>query len=262
VGVELNPGPPLSEEDRWRVVFWSKDNHLTPQQIRTKMKDERKQKISFKAIRKILEKYDETQSVHDKPKSGRKRKLSEADVKAVLKEVKKRKTSPQIAQKLKKKASVRTIQRTIKKEGKSWMRIRKIEKLTEAQKEKRVEYANEMKGYEWKNVLFSDEKTFWLGASPDYAWQDPNDRIEEEVSTYVPKLNVWGAVGYHVKSKLYFFEENLVGELYREILNERLPEKHLTYSPTCPKKLRKKWIFLQDNDPKHKAKNRWNCCVN
>jgi hypothetical protein len=111
-----------------------------------------------------------------------------------------------------------------------------------------------MKGYEWKNVLFSDEKTFWLGASPDYAWQDPNDRIEEEVSTYVPKLNVSGAVGYHVKSKLYFFEENLVGELYREILNERLPEKHLTYSPTCPKKLRKKWIFLQDNDPKHKAK--------
>jgi uncharacterized protein YprB with RNaseH-like and TPR domain len=145
--------------------------------------------------------------VHDKPKSGRKRKLSEADTKTVLKEVKKRKTSPQIAQKLKKKASVRTIQRTIKKEGKSWMRIQKIEKLTEAQKEKRVEYANEMKGYEWKNVLFSDEKTFWLGASPDYAWQDPNDRIEEEVSTYVPKLNVWGAVGYHVKSKLHFLKK-------------------------------------------------------
>ena len=54
------------------------------------MKDERKQKISFKAIRKILEKYDETQSVHDKPKSGRKRKLSEADVKAVLKSRKER----------------------------------------------------------------------------------------------------------------------------------------------------------------------------
>lgn len=192
--------------------------------------------------------------MHDRPKSGRKRKLSEADTKQVLKEAKKRKTSPQIAQKLKKKASVRTIQRNIKERGQSWMKIKKIEKLTKAQKEKRVAYSVKMKGYEWKNVLFSDEKTFWLGASPDYAWQDPKNRIEEEVSKYVPKLNVWGAIGYHVKSELYFFEENLDGELYRKILKARLPEKHLTYSPTCPKKLREKWIFLQDNDPKHKAK--------
>ena len=69
-----------------------------------------------------------------------------------------------------------------------------------------------------------------------------------------PKAECLGAIGYHVKSELYYFEENLNGELYRSILRARLPEHHLTYSPTCPKKLKKKWVFLQDNDPKHKAK--------
>ena len=35
-------------------------------------------------------------------------------------------------------------------------------------------------------------------------------------------------------------------ELYSTILNSRLKED-LIYSPKCPKKLRQKWDFLQDN---------------
>lgn len=252
MGIELNPGPPkakhLSEEERWRIVFLTKDQNLSSRQIAKKMK------ISRTTVTETLSKYWQTGTVHDLAGRGRKLKLSAVETKKVIKQAKKRKAAPQILQNLNKKVSVRTIQRTIQKSGLQWLTIQKIDMLTDLQKQKRVEYSKKMEGYEWRNVLFSDEKTFWLGSSPGYAWQEPGNRIEEEVKKYPPKLNVWGAIGYHVKSKLYFFKENMNGPLYQKIINARLPEKHLTYSSKCPKKLPKNWIFLQDNDPKHKAK--------
>ena len=49
---------------------------------------------------------------------------------------------------------------------------------------------------------------------PGYAWQDPNDRIVEDKIPYPKKLNVWGAIGTHVKTKLYFFDENMNSDNY------------------------------------------------
>ena len=51
---------------------------------------------------------------------------------------------------------------------------------------------------------------------------------------------------------LYFFDENLTAKLYQEIVANRLPPTD--FAPDCPAQLKKNWYFLQDNDPKHKAK--------
>ena len=56
-----------------------------------------------------------------------------------------------------------------------------------------------------------------------------------------------------MKTELYFFNENLNSDLYSKILARCLNEKHLTYSPKCPKKLAEKWVFLQDNARYHKT---------
>ena len=116
-----------------------------------------------------------------------------------------------------------------------------------------MEYAQEHLDYEWRGVLFSDEKSFWLGSGPTHAWQDPKRRKTREIQRHPKKLHVWGAMGSHVKAKLYFFQENLTAPLYTKIITSRLQEKKLIYSQNCPKKYKKKWVFLQDNDPKHKA---------
>ena len=61
-----------------------------------------------------------------------------------------------------------------------------------------------------------------------------------------------------MKSKLFSFTENLTSDLYQRILRQRLPEDHLIYAPDCPPSLPAKWVFMQDNDPKHKSNDTMN----
>jgi transposase len=243
VGIHPNPGPKsgthLNEEIKWRVVFLWKDKKLSPYSIAKKLK------IDKNSASSIIEKYKETKTVHDRPHPGRKRKLSASDTKEVIRMAKKRKFAPEIARSLGEKVSERTVQRTLKRVGYFYRKVKKIEKLTNTHKKKRVEYCKEMKGSNWSTVLFSDEKTFQLGAKPEYAWQTPEDPIVREYVQHAPKLHVWGAIGSHVQSELFFFQENLNSELYQKILKKCLNEKNLIYSKDCPKGLKKSWQFCR-----------------
>jgi transposase len=252
VGVETNPGPTLkyylSEEERWGIVTLWKEPNWTQRKIA------KKYGVAPSTVKRIIKKYNKTKNVKDLPRSGRKRKISEVGEKNIVKQAKKRKTAPQIAKNLSEKVSVRTIQKTIQNSGLKWLRIIKVDELSRAQEAKRLEYAEEKKDYDYKKVLFSDEKSFWLSSIPSHAWQEPGKRLKVEVPKYAKKLHVWGAMGFYFKSELYFFKENLTGPLYQTIIKNRLQEKKITYSDDCPQRLKKKWIFLQDNDPKHTAK--------
>ena len=126
-----------------------------------------------------------------------------------------------------------------------------------------MKYATEMKDFKWKTVLFSDEKTFELGAGPTHMWQEPKKREVMEYVKHAPKLHVWAGIGYYMKTELYLFEENLNSTLYQSILSSHLRESKLTYSKNAPKKLPQKWHFLQDNASTHKAKKiNGNCSRN
>lgn len=203
----------------------------------------------------VLKRFKETGTVEEKPGRGRKRKLSDADEKKVMKKARQRKSAPKIAQELSNNAksiSERSIRRTLKKHEFFFLPPVKIQKLSKAHKQKRVKYAKEMLNSDWKSVLFTDEKSFWLGNPTDSCWQQLDDRVIQEMERYTPKLHVWGAIGYYFKTDLYFFEENLTAKLYQSIVSNRLPPKD--FAPDCPERLKENWYFLQDNDPKHKAK--------
>ena len=106
--------------------------------------------------------------------------------------------------------------------------IVKVERLTEVHRANRVQYCEEMKDFDWSTVLFSDEKSFVLGSRPGYAWQKSENRIVEEYVNHAPKLHVWGAIGSHMKSKLFCFQENLNSELHHKILRHLDKKKFLS----------------------------------
>jgi len=215
--VELNPGPRgrrvgknLTVEQKWTIVIFSTRLKLSPSEIARKIPTTRD------TVYKILDKYNRTGTVDDYSGRGRPRALTAADIKRVISKAKKKKKSPQIARELKK-CSVRTIQRTLKKHKFFYGKIKKVQKLFQRHKDKRVEHAKKMQHYDHKPVLFSDEKTFELGAGEDYCWQEVGHRVVREYVKHAPKLHVWGAIGYYVKTPLFFFQENLNSKLYTNI---------------------------------------------
>jgi transposase len=116
VGIELNPGPAhLSDYQRWKIVFL-KERKQTNESIA------REVKCSIGAVKKVWNRWQETGKVDDRPRSGRKRKLSISDRKKVFKKAKQEKTAPKIAQELKnsgKSVSERTVRRVLKEENSS-----------------------------------------------------------------------------------------------------------------------------------------------
>jgi transposase len=253
VGIEPNPGPGnvgnrLSEEKRWRIIFMHKDLKKVPATIARELK------MNEQTVHNVIGKYEETGTVHNLPKSGRKRKLSEAQVRQAVRKAKKGKTSRQIAQESQIEVDPRTIRRRLREAGLFYGRVLKVEKLTKRHKELRVKYSNDMKDYKWKRVFFSDEKTFQLGVTPNYAWQEHTNRVVKEYVKHAPKLHVWGAIGYYGRTELYCFQENLNSKVYQRILKQNLKESKLIYSSDAPKTLPENWILLQDNASSHKAK--------
>ena len=142
VCVHPNPGPKrranrgehVPEETRWRIIFYWKEDHLIPSKI------ERKVGVDRHSVSAIIQKYIETKTVHDRPRSGRERKMSASDVRVAVRMAKKQKTAHEIVQALDNKVSDRTVQRTLKEKGFFYGKIQKVEKLTEEHKRKRVAY--------------------------------------------------------------------------------------------------------------------------
>ena len=251
VGVEPNPGPSggkyLDEKTRWWVVFYIEEEHLSYHAIAEKLK------IHRNTVRSIWTKYQETNSVQDRPRSGRKRKLSIKDEQKAVRAAKRGENAPAIARSMRNKVSVDTIQRSLKNSGLKYLKIQETEHLTDVQRANRLKYAQDMIDFNWKTALFTDEKTFWLGSGVSHAWQDPKHRKHREVAKHSPKLHVWAGAGYYMQTELFIFEENLTAEPYRSIIQSRISENKLIYSPGS-KAVKRKWKFVQDNDPKHRAK--------
>ena len=121
----------------------------------------------------LLHKYRETGTVKERPGRGRKRKVSSEDEQRIIKKAKQGKNANEITREFEDetgiKVSLTTIRDITKAHKLKWLPRLTIEELTEANQAKRLEYARAMSGYNWKKVLFSDEKTFFLGAMRTHA---------------------------------------------------------------------------------------------
>ena len=83
------------------------------------------------------------------------------------------------------------MRRVINKHGLRFLIKETIQELSARNKEKRLAYATAMKNYNWKTVVFSDEKTFYLGAMTNRAWQVPG-RERSTLSRDILKRSMCG----------------------------------------------------------------------
>src|SRR6185437_16829330 len=114
---------------------------------------------------------------------GRKRKITEKEENKIIRSAKKGKSTPQIAREFGKKTgklvSEHLVRRKLKKYGKAYLKVKKIPKLNQEGKNKRVKYCRDQRNADWQARIFLDEKTFWLGTFTSHAWQDKKERLSK-----------------------------------------------------------------------------------
>lgn len=130
-----------------------------------------------------------------------------------------------------------------------WQRKKPL--LTQSHRGKRLLYAHQNAGRDWKGVLFSDETSIWLGQRRKRVRASSGVCPTCPTVKYPPKLNIWACISYFGPGQIYNFRENMTGELYKTILEKvMLPSAYSLF----PDARSSSWVFQQDRDPKHTSK--------
>lgn len=194
------------------------------------------------------------ESLQDRPRSGRPKKLSKpnvAKVKALLKRkvggsVRKARTNLQASTGVS--VSHETVWRTGRRANlKFRIRVKKPA-LKPQHKAKRVKFARTQRpaGY-WRKVFFTDEKTFGTLYEQRGEWLEVNDKPQPRRSVkYGISVRVWGGVGYRGTTPLYRIPKSMTSVEYQKFLETQV-------YPDLKEKYGHDWIFQQDGDGSHSA---------
>jgi transposase len=244
--------PQLSEFEKGQIIAWRQQN-LSLRAIATRLQR------SPETIRAVIRKYDEIGFCGRLPGSGRKRKTSDRDDRAIVREVKKNRriTAHEIQAKFGLPVHEETIRNRIREVGefKSYWSCKKPF-ISETNRAKRLQWAKAHLNWtvdQWKTVLWSDESPFTLRYSGKVrVWRLANERYVPEVTKATLKhdkrLNVWGCFTATGVGHLHRIKGNMEQQQYRQILiNHMVPSATELFGEV-------KWTFQHDNDPKHTAK--------
>ena len=167
--------------------------------------------LSFASVQNIVRKYKNDNTIENKPRTGRPKKLSRRDVSHIMNEVVKnpRISAPNLAESIAKISGKRvhpkTVQRVIRNNGYRSRVPRKKPLISEKNRQLRLDFAKKYidKGEDfWRTVLFTDESKFNLFGS------DGRTRVWRKSGTALQTKNlmptvkhgggsvmVWGAIG-------------------------------------------------------------------
>jgi transposase len=215
-------------------------------------------------------------NIEDGPRSGRPTKVTK-NVSLYLKRnmFGKPRASPRLMSQnlssLGKNISSSTISRFAKRTGWKPYKLSSTSALTKKNKIHRVQYASkylDLKVNDWKNWLFTDEKTFVLFRPPN----KQNDRIycyspEERPTIFLPKKSqsvmVWGGMSYNGLTELEFVEKGKkinANTYVNTILEEAIPKLKKRTSTRSTSVVTRRmfknpenFTFQQDGAPPHRA---------
>jgi DDE superfamily endonuclease len=218
--------------------------------------------LSNKQIGRIYKKYKDKENYYDfGKKSGRPHKLSARDARAALRHLGNRDAHD--ATDLQKvyfpEVHVKTVKRMLRENGLEAHPRASVPCITNVNLPKRMNFAE--KYLDWtaemfEGITFCDESIFRKIGSDgmEWCWRRRGERLDprftkKKVKHGGGKVTVWGMITAHGVGRIVRIEGNLTAVLYREILEDDAlgTFSDLNLNP-------RKFIFQQDNDPKHTAK--------
>ena len=237
----------ISDKDRWKIIFFHTNLHLSERQIANKVK------CSRCAVQLTLQRYQETGGVTNRLGQGRPSVMKSSSLTRLTRLIRSRPsaTSNALATAMTTHTGQRISPRTIRRARTHSLGFHPVheiitQSLTQGAKTKRLNYATTHLNSDFHNVLFSDEKQFVLQNTGEVVWIKDGEAIPtREVNQMKASVMVWGCVWFWGKSELYTTTSTINAQHYTSILASHL----LPCMPTSSR-----FQFMQDNAAPHKAK--------
>lgn len=196
---------------------------------------------------------------------GRKSKISPTLERSIMRFVKKNPfaSSYQIKKEFSLDVDASTIRKRLINHNLKAKRPRKVPFLSKRNVSRRILFANEHAKWpveKWRNILWSDEtkcNLFYPDCGTQHVRRPLNTAFNPQYTVKTVKhgggsIMVWGCFSYQGVGPIYRIESTMTAVTYCNILNEVL-------LPYAEENMPLRWVFQQDNDPKHTSKlaNKW-----
>ena len=220
-------------------------------------------KVPVSTIGAIIRKWKEHGITINQPRPGAPRKISDRGVKTIIRRVlqQPRTTRGELQKDLESAGTVvskKTISNALNRHGLHARTPRKTPFLKRKHVEARLEFATQHLDKPmtfWENILWSDETNIELFGchKTQHVWRKNGTAHHPQNTIPTVKFGggsimAWGCFSACGTGRLHIIEGIMTGEKYRDILDQNL------LSSARLLKMKRGWIFQQDNDPKHTAK--------
>lgn len=217
-----------------------------------------KYNIHKSSISRIIANFIKNKTIAVVHRGGRPRKTDERTDKLIAREVKKYpfRSAPQLVKELGLPISSKTASRRLAEADFRTYRPAKKPLISKRYQQKRLQFARDHIDWplsKWKAVLFSDESKFNLVGSDgvSYVRRPRNKRLQKSYCVKTVKhsayIMVWGCFSAAGLGPLHRIMGIMDQYVYRDIMESVM-------LPHAEWEMPLKWVFQQDNDPKHTAK--------
>ena len=220
--------------------------------------------VHSSTIGRLRDRFQQTTSVKDYPRSGRPRKTTHQDDRSIrLRVLRKRKISAkQLQYELRRNrnvmVSVQTVRNRIRRAGLKSYRPYKGLVLSPVHRAARLRWSRLYQRYtlaRWNRVLVTDESRFMLSKvdGRERVWRRPNERLADACISENDRYGgggsvmVWGGISGRYRTDLVVVQGNLTGIRYRDEILMRHVHPFMTNHPDVN-------LFQHDNARPHTAR--------